>query len=357
MNSSEQYHSDVIWLSRLVEWGTQYTNSTYLSGLLVAGWIPIVATLIAVDPGEADRMFLIGQTLACLMVVVGPIDVWYFDQKLLPGFFQNADERLTPTEDSTLSELSRKYDRYYASYWWANVAVWVVLVLGVFVVSQSYFEAQGIVTFVEKGAYFVFFLFWLLIAGLRTHAALITVLAVKAFAEQADLDVEPLHPDGLGGLSTVGELAIQVTLINSLGSFALPLSFELASEVAFGYFVYVGVFLFILNNLALFGYPTYKMNRRAQEIREQALEENKERIRELEAELAIPEDKNKEDVSVKENQLLQMEIQRARQEFRDNQNVQLYPLSINIIVKLISSIILPILFILFDIFISDYIAV
>jgi hypothetical protein len=289
------------------------------------------------------------------MVVVGPFDVWYFDQRLLPGFFRSADDRLTPTTDSTLSELSRKYDRYYARYWWANVVIWVVLVLGVFVVSQSYFEAQGITTLVEKGAYLVFFLFWLLIAGLRTHAALITVLAVKAFAEQAELDIEPLHPDGLGGLSTVGELAIQVTLINSLGSFALPLSFELASEVAFGYFVYVGVFLFILNNVALFAYPTYKMNRRAQEIREQALEENKERIRELEAQLTIPEDEN--EVSIRENQLLQMEIQRARREFRDNQNVQLYPLSISIITKLVSSIILPILFILFDIFISDYIAV
>lgn len=355
MDTQEQYHADVIWLSRLVEWGTKYTNSAFLSGLLVAGWIPIVATIIAVDPGEADRMFLIGQTLACLMVVVGPFDVWYFDQKLLPGFFRSADERLTPTADSTLSELSRKYDRYYARYWWANVAIWVVLVLGVFVVSQSYFEAQGITTLVERGAYLIFFLFWLLIAGLRTHAALITVLAVKSFAEQAQLDVEPLHPDGLGGLSTVGEFAIQVTLINSLGSLALPLSFELASEVAFGYFVYVGVFIFILNNVALFAYPTYKMNRRAQEIREKALEENKERIRELEAKLAIPEEEN--EVSVKEIQLLQMEIQRARQEFRDNQNVQLYPLSIGIITKLVSSIILPLIFILFDIYISDYIAI
>lgn len=357
MNSQDQYHADVIWLSRLVEWGNRYTSSAFLSGLLIAGWVPIVATIIAVDPGEADRMFLIGQILACLMVVVGPFDVWYFDQKLLPAFFRSADDRLTPTANSTLSDLSRKYDRYYAHYWWANVAIWVVLVLGVFIVSQSYFAAQGITTLVERGSYLVFFLFWLLIAGLRTHAALITVLAVKEFAEQAELDVEPLHPDGLGGLSTVGELAIQVTLINSLGSFALPLSFELASEVAFGYFVYVGVLLFILNNVALFAYPTYKMNRRAQQIREQALEENKARIRELEAKLAIPADEDGDEVSIRENQLIQMEIQRARQEFRDNQNVQLYPLSISIITKLVSSILLPIFFILFDIFISDYISV
>lgn len=350
MEISDRYHADVIWLSRIVEWGRQYTNSAFLSGLLIIGWIPVVATTIAVDPSEADQLFVIGQLSACFMVVVGPFDVWYFDQKLLPGFFQNADDILTPTNDPTLSNLSKKYDRYYARYWWVNVAVWAVLVLGVFVVSQSYFEAQGIQTVVEKAAYFVFFSYWLTIVGLRSHAALITVLAIRSFAEKAPLDIDPLHPDGLGGLSTVGELAIQVTLIISLGSFALPLSFQLASEVAFGVFVYVGVFLFILLIVLLFVYPTYKMNRRAQEIREHALQENRDRIRELEQKLALPQDDT--ETSVKESQLLQLEIQRARQEFKDNQNVQLYPLSIGIITRLISSIILPVLFILFDYYVS-----
>lgn len=350
MGTSERYHADVVWLSRIVEWGRQYTKSPFLAGILTLGWVPVVATAVATDPSEADRLFLIGQWLACLMVVIGPFDVWYFDQKLLPGFFRDADETLTPTNDPTLSELSRKYDRYYARYWWSNVSLWGVLVLGVFVVSQSYFEAQGIRTGVEKTAYFVFFVYWFTIVGLRSHAALITVLAIRAFAEKAPLDIDPLHPDGLGGLSTVGELAIQVTVIISLGSFALPLSFQLASEVAFGGFVYVGVSLFILLIVLLFAYPTYKMNRRAQEIREAVLEENKQRIRELEAKLAVPDEDD--DISIKEHQLLQMEIQRARQEFRDNQNVQLYPLSVSIVTRLISSIILPVLFIVFDIYVS-----
>jgi hypothetical protein len=354
MGVNEEYHADVIWLSRIVEWGRQYTDSALLSGLLIAGWIPVVTTAIAVDLSQAERLFLVGQTLACAMVIIGPFDVWYFDQKLLPGFFQDVDEKLTPTSDSSLSDLSKKYDRYYARYWWINVAIWAVLVLGVFVVSQSYFEAQGITTVVEKGAYLIFFIYWLTIAGLRSHAAIISVLAIRSFAEEATLDIDPLHPDGLGGLSTVGELAIQVTLIISLGSFALPLSFELASEVAFGYFVYAGVFLFIFLIVLLFAYPTYKMNRRAQEIRERALEENKQRIRELEAQLTIPQEDD--EVSVKEHQLLQMEIQRARQEFRDNQNVQLYPLSVSIIMRLVTSIILPVLFILFDVYISDILA-
>lgn len=352
MKYEDQYHADIIWLSQLVEWGRQQTGSILLAGFIFGGWIPIVTTFIAVDPVKADAVFVFGQVLACLMVVVGPIDVWYYDQKLLPSFFKNADQVLTPTDDPTLSELSRKYDRYYARYWWISVGLWAVLVLGVFVVSQGYFEAQGIQTPIQKTAYLIFFIYWFTISGLRSHAAIITIAAVRAFAETATLEIDPLHPDGLGGLGTVGELAIQTTLIISLGSLALPLSFQLASEVAFGGFVYVGVSLFVLLLVGLFVYPTYKMNRKAQTVRKRKLKENKERIRELETKLALPVGDGKEEISVRENQLLQLEIQRIRQEFRDNQHVQLYPLSIGIITRLASSLILPFTFIFIDIYFS-----
>lgn len=377
---SDPYHEKAVWLSRLVNRGRRITGSPFLAGLMVGGWIPVVATLVAVDPGEASRLFLVGQWLACLMVVVGPFDVWYFDERLLPGFFEEVDEVLTPSDDETSRSLAKRYDTYYATYWWVNVGVWAVLVLGVFVVSQPYLLEQGITTPVERAASLCFFLYWLTIVGLRSHAAIVTVLAIRAFAENATLDIDPLHPDGLGGLSAVGDLAIQVTLIISLGSFALPLSFQLASEVAFGGFVYAGVGLFVLLIALNFLYPTYKMNRRAQSIRERLLEQNRRRIRRLEAELAVPADIRERSGStdpvdntdasepsdadtaasaaelgpdsVRENELVQLEIQRARREFRDHQNVQLYPLSVGIITRLASSILLPICFILFEFFIS-----
>ena len=377
---NDPYHEKAVWLSRLVNRGRRITGSPFLAGLMVGGWIPVVATLVAVDPGEASRLFLVGQWLACLMVVVGPFDVWYFDERLLPGFFEEVDEVLTPSDDETSRSLAKRYDTYYATYWWVNVGVWAVLVLGVFVVSQPYLLEQGITTPVERAASLCFFLYWLTIVGLRSHAAIVTVLAIRAFAENATLDIDPLHPDGLGGLSAVGDLAIQVTLIISLGSFALPLSFQLASEVAFGGFVYAGVGLFVLLIALNFLYPTYKMNRRAQSIRERLLEQNRRRIRRLEAEFAVPADIRERSGStdpvdntdasepsdadtaasaaelgpdsVRENELVQLEIQRARREFRDHQNVQLYPLSVGIITRLASSILLPICFILFEFFIS-----
>lgn len=351
----QEYDTNAIWVSRLVERGRRVVDQPILAALLVGGWVPVVATLVALDTGAASTTFLVGQVLAALMVVSGPFDVWYFDQRLLPGFFQDADEVLTAADDTVATDLAAQFDRLYGRYWPASVAVWVVLVLAVFIVGQEYFASQGIDTVVERGAYLVFFIYWLTVVGLRSHAALVTVLAIRSFAEQATLDLDPLHPDGLGGLGTVGELAIQTTVVISLGSLALPLSFQIAAHVRYGGFVYAGVALFVLLVAANFFYPTYKMNRRAQQLRERLLDEHRVRIRNLEARLATPADAGDADeATVRENELLQLEIQRARREFRDHQQVQLYPLSIGIITRLVSSILLPIFFILFELFVTDF---
>ena len=119
----EPYRAKPIWLSRIVERGRTFVDHPFLAALLVGGWIPVAATLLAVDAAEASTLFLLGQSLACLMVVVGPYDVWYFDRHLLPGFFKDADETLTADDDTALSSLSRRYDTYYTDYWWLSVGV------------------------------------------------------------------------------------------------------------------------------------------------------------------------------------------------------------------------------------------
>ncbi len=87
------------------------------------------------------------------------------------------------------------------------------------------------------------------------------------------------------------------------------------------------------------------MNRRAQQLRERLLDEHRERIRDLDHRLAVPDDTDDPDeTAVRENELLQLEIQRARREFRDHQQIQLYPLSVGIVTRLVSSILLPIFF-------------
>ena len=357
-----EYNATSLWVSRIVEWGRGYVGHPAVAALCTLGWIPVVCTVVAVDPGEASTAFLVGQALAALMVVGAPFDVWYFDERLLPGFFEDVDG-ITADEDlGVLEDLADRYDTYYSRYWWASTLVWVVLVLLVFVIGQPYFRSQGITTPVERAAYLGFFCYWLLFAGLRSHGGLLTALVIREFAERVSLDVDPLHPDGLGGLSAVGSFAIRMTVITSLGSLALPLSFQIANHIQYESVVYVGVALFVMLVALNFLYPTYKVNRRAQELRDRMLDAHRERIRELEARLSLltrgegaafrdgdlPDDA----LAETDDELLEMEIRRARREFEDYQNVQLYPLSIGIITRLVSSILLPVFFILFELFVT-----
>jgi len=351
-----EYNATSLWVSRIVDWGRGYVDRPFLVAFLLMGWIPVVCSVVALDPSEASTAFLVGQALACLMVVPAPFDVWYYDERLLPKFFDDI-ELITATEShDALDRLAKRYDTYYAKYWWVSTLVWVALVLTVFVVGQDYFRAQGIDTLVERGAYLGFFCYWLLFAGLRSHGGLITVFVIRAFAEEVTLDVDPLHPDGLGGLSTVGTFAIRMTIITSLGSLALPLSFQVASHIAYEEVVYVGVALFVLLVALNFLYPTYKVNRRAQDLREKMLDSHRERIRKLEERLALltegEADLPDDTLAETNDELLELEIRRARREYEDYQNVQLYPLSIGIITRLVSSILLPVCFILFELFVT-----
>jgi hypothetical protein len=352
-----EYNATSLWVSRIVDRTRRYVGRPSIAAFVTMGWIPIACSVVALDPSEASTAFLVGQALACLMVVPAPFDVWYYDERLLPQFFQDIQLITAESDYDKLERLATRYDTYYSTYWWASTLVWVVLVLTVFVVGQDYFQAQGITTLVERGAYLGFFCYWLLFAGLRSHGGLITVFVIYAFAEGVELDVDPLHPDGLGGLSTVGTFAIRMTVITSLGSLALPLSFQIANHIAYAEVVYVGVGLFVLLVALNFLYPTYKVNRRAQDLREEMLDAHRERIRKLEDRLALRATENgtdlpDDDLAETDDELLELEIRRARREFDDYQSVQLYPLSIGIITRLASSILLPVLFILFELFIT-----
>ncbi|WP_435070031.1 hypothetical protein [Haloplanus sp. C73] len=352
-----EYNATSLWVSRIVDWGRGYVGHPAAAALCTLGWIPVVTTAVAIDPSEASTAFLVGQILACLMVVSAPYDVWYYDERLLPQFFDDIELITAESDHDTLERLATRYDHLYADYWWLSTLVWVGLVLTVFVVGQSYFQSQGITNPVERAAYLGFFCYWLLFAGLRSHGAVITVFVIRSFAEQVQLDVDPLHPDGLGGLSTVGTFAIRMTVITSLGSLALPLAFQIASNIQYKSVVYAGVALFVLLVGLNFLYPTYKVNRRAQDLRERMLDAHRERIRTLENRLALLTEGDESDLpddhlAETNDELLELEIRRARREFEDYQSVQLYPLSIGIITRLVSSILLPVAFILFELFIT-----
>lgn len=337
-----------IWVSSLVERARGVVDRPVIASILAVGWVPVALTAAAVDPAEATPLFAVTQSLAALMVVFGPFDVWYYDERLLPGFFDRASEIAAPGQGDLLRELAAKYEDGFARYWWVVTVPWTALVLVVFFASDAYLVRQGVTGPVAYWSYFGFFAYWGLFSGLGFHGGVTTVLAIREFAERVELSIDPLHPDGLGGLSRIGHFAIRTTLILSTGALALPLSFQLAAEIGLSEPVYLGVGLYVALIAGIFLYPTYRVNKRAQALRESILDEYRTRIREMESRLDDQMEEVESDAALRENQSLQMEIQRVRREFGDYRSVQLYPLSVGILIQLLSSLLLPVLFILFE---------
>lgn len=343
-----------IWVSSIVERVRNTVNEPVIASVLAIGWVPIALTVLAIDISEATPLFIVVHSLSALMVVFGPFDVWYYDERLLPGFFDRASEIAAPGQEELLTRMAAKYDEGFATYWWIVTLPWTALVLLVFFVSDAYLASQGITDPVAYWSYFGFFAYWGLFSGLGFHGGVTTVLAIREFAERVDLSIDPLHPDGLGGLSQIGQFAIRTALILSTGGLALPLSFQIAAEIGLSEPVYLGVGLYLILIAGIFFYPTYKVNKRAQALRESTLDAYRNRIREMESRLDDQMKTVPDDAALRENQSLQMEIRRVRREFRDYRNVQLYPLSVGIFVQLLSSLLLPIFFILFEMLLAQY---
>jgi len=168
--------------------------------------------------------------------------------------------------------------------------------------------------------------------------ALTTVLCIR---EVGDLNftIDPLHPDGLGGLSAVGYFAISSTTLFSIGSLGLPFAFDIASSGGSTFVLYFLVIVYIGMVVLSFVYPTLYINHRAKEIRRKTLEDKRDQIRSLHEKIMSAEDGT--DVG-----LIETKLATSRNEYDEYDNVNLYPMSPSILSKLISSIMLPLFFLL-----------
>ena len=123
----------------------------------------------------------------------------------------------------------------------------------------------------------------------------------------------------------------------------------MAGEGGFRSLVYVAVGLYVVVIGLSFAYPTIYVNRRAQAVREDELEARRAKIRRLQEKAADVESVADGDDEASMDELAtRLEIQRLREEYSAYANVNLYPLSIGIVVRLVSSLLLPIFFIVVE---------
>ena len=304
-----------------------------------------LATILLLRGSIISTEFLAAIVSGIIWLNLSGYLIWYYDEQVLPRFFSQATTLFTDTD--RVKQLQAKYDAFFSEYHFIPVVIWISLLVALFFGSEPYlvsnglFEAGSPLRYLYLGS--VFYLGYM--SGVGFSGVVTTILAVREL-QNVDLKVDPLDPDGLGGLSTIGYFSIRTTLTFSTGSLLLPLAFIFVRGNAPPWLVFVIVAGFIGTILVSFLYPTRLINKKAQQHRDSRLEELRKEYRKAKTDAL-----NYSEVeSADENTELikRMELDRVRQEYQDYQNLRLYPFQINILLKLISSLVLPILFLVID---------
>jgi hypothetical protein len=344
MTVGKQYTGKTIWVTRIVDAvGGRLPGRSVVGSLFLLALIPYVLASIIVSltdrpSGYFPLLIMLGATTAGL----GPALIWHFDEGIFPTFVEEVD--LIVADRGELIDTVERYERFFCDRYPIVMVPWFVLLVGAVVINKGFFLSVGIRGYTDPAflVTIVFSTWWGIVTGIILHGGVTAILCVREVAN-LELDIDPLHPDGLGGLSTIGYFSIRTTLMNSVTSLTLPLGFAIAAEGGYQNVVYLAVAVYIGFLLVSFVYPTMYVNRRAQAVREQVLEDLRKRIRQLESQ-AVAEGS----ASELDDLNAQLKLQSLRDDFQEHREVNLYPLSVSILTRLATSIFLPITFTLLE---------
>lgn len=314
--------------------------------------MPLVLTVFVFRFGGSSSLAFVAAhgLLAVMLSALGYL-VWYYDAKLLPAFFDGVEGLLADPADS--ERLRSKYLRFFRRGYWKTLVVWAPIGPVAFVGNLGYLTAQGIggPTTLTFWAYGLFACWTTFFTAIGMHVIFTTLRCVAEVSTLA-FDIDPMHYDGLGGMSVIGDFTVRSMGIASIGSLGIPFLFELARGGSMEWIIYLSVATYVVSLVGLFVYPTVLASRRAERLRENRLETYRERIRAVDAELeSLADGTDPESGAVLSKEL---ERQRLRQQYDELQSVQLYPLSVGVISRFAGSILLPLLFLVLEQFLPQF---
>lgn len=337
------------WVSKQIA-GTflDRINNPVFIGFLKFGliWDLLSLAYLVYAGSDASLLFLVSSGLGLFWMNIAPVLIWYYDERVLPRFFRDVSELIPPEQRNSLS---KKYGKYFSSHSTLLSVLFSTICVGVIYVNRGYLQSQGMVGAGEvfiwtSYAYAAYFGGVLAAQGFTGPVAMILIVRDLC---QMELQIDPLHPDNLGGLGVIGKVAISTTILYSTGSLFLPLLFRFVSATSNPAIVVIALVIYLGGLIASFLYPTLKVNREAQEVRNEELERLRTMYRQIQSEMA---DASASDTSELNKRL---ELQRIRQEFDKLNSVRLYPMEINILTRLGGSVILPLILLFLEFYLSN----
>lgn len=283
--------------------------------------------------------FLVSLISGVIFLNIAPFGIWYYDSRLIPDFIENVKEIYEG--DKNLGDILEARDKIVRKYWWIGSLVVSLVLTYFFWQSSGFMQAHGVW---EMGGLF-YYLDYCLVLMIAAYAGggFVGFLSIQLLLHDfssVKLKIDPLHPDRLGGLNSVGYGAIRTTALISTGSLLLPWGFQFLKSGQIMIISYPLILLYIGSIALSFIYPTVRIHNRANRLRENILDKKRKELRKIKSKLSTHE-KVSSTADMKEL-ILELEVQRIRSEYEDYKQVQLYPMQVSIIARLISSIMLPI---------------
>lgn len=335
-----EFNYDSHWVSRQCDAGLPISGAgPLLSGMVKFGlvWNLVWGAYLLTRWEYLTPSFAVTWSLALLWVNLAPFFIWMYDQVVLPEFFDRFRE--LNTDQERLTEIAKKYNGFFAEPRPLASVLWGVFVLVIAWAGTPILTEMGMSGGGEPFLWLTYVYaayIGVVLGGPGFVGPLTTILMIREIAG-LDFEIQPLHPDQLGGLSNVGYCAIRTTLLYSTASLFFPLGFQLAAGSGREIWILAILGFYVVTVLGSFVYPTLKINRKAAELREGILDGLRQRSDAVNAELEAAEGDEQQRIQK------QLELQRIRRKYDDYNNVRLYPLQVDIFVRLAASVLLPIM--------------
>lgn len=352
MNGSEYQTVDDtephLWVSLLFENVRAQVDRPIVISLVMFGGLPglIVAVYVADRWSYMSPTYLFSLGALLLVAGIAPYLIWYYDMQLFSTFLEEVEFLLA--NQSLPEQIGERYRGLIANWWWPPAIAAAIPIPILMVFGQPFLQQRGLFGATDPLFWAVFtVLLWIgVIVGIGFLLVAVTFLVIRDISAEL-LRIDPMHPDGLGGMTIIGQFAIRTTALFSLGALLLPLQLQYAAIVGPTattlIYVMAGVYgLFIAGS---FLYPTLKINRQANGVREDILDDLRQQYEALKQEAGEP----RVGAAIETTDpAIEQKLDRIRQEYEDYESVRLYPMEITILVRLVGSVILPIVSVGFE---------
>jgi hypothetical protein len=335
------------WVTRAWTLWDNLDFAPRLSGILIFGGtsaVVLIFYLIYHSSLITSTTLIIAICIHLLDFLI-PYGIYIFETKVLPSFFNAAKKVIT--DEEKLNQIHEKcISSFVLKHWWFSLST-ATLAMVVFFTKTSMVKILAIeVSFTNPFYWIALFHIMLIfhLGGMVLSFINASFFAIRAAASLLR-EVHPLHPDRCGGLKFFGTLSLRITSWIARGSFILPPLFVLNP----GSITFVALFSIIFSIIifSTFLYPMKVVSKRARFLKDRALYDLWEKILYCE--------QKSEKYPEHERLSLFIQIQELRFKYQELQKLNIYPININTITKLSTLVLLPLMFLVLNLYLDKII--